>query len=255
MASPLLIYDVESSETLFAGFGKQYEPRITRVVRPSYMYCFAYKWYGQDHVTVHKITDYPTYKTDPHNDYYLVKTLHSLFKNAHTIIGYNGDNFDQKYSQGRFIHHGLEPATEYNQFDPLKVVRSRFKFESNRMDYVAKMLGLEGKKQVGGQYLWERCDSGEIEAFDLMGEYNEQDVIVLENIYEKIRPWAKTHPTVQALEIGNTRACPRCGSGKLENRGIRRTKVNAYRRLRCRACDSFSRERLALDTAKPEVVN
>ena len=59
----VLLYDLETSEVLFAGFGTTWKPTITRVVRPSYIYMFSYMWYedgGENIVNNVSITDFPS---------------------------------------------------------------------------------------------------------------------------------------------------------------------------------------------------
>ena len=48
------------------------------------------------------------------------------------------------------------------------------------------------------------------QASKTMSDYNKNDVVLLENVYLKLRPWATNHPNM-ALISGHMEACPRCG--------------------------------------------
>lgn len=57
----------------------------------------------------------------------------------------------------------------------------------------------------------------EDEAFEEMLEYNVQDVVVLEQLYLRLRHWSKTHPNIALLEPTGVARCVCCGSTDLKN--------------------------------------
>ena len=55
-----------------------------------------------------------------------------------------------------------------------------------------------------------------------MKRYNKQDVVLLEKIYLKLRPWIRIHPDILKSGI----CCQKCGSINIEWRGSQINKNN-----------------------------
>jgi hypothetical protein len=80
--------------------------------------------------------------------------------------------------------------------------------------------------------------AGDDKAWKEMKEYQIQDVNLLVDLYEKLRPWIKNHPSVPLynfLEEG----CVACGSLKLQRRGYEKTGSGAYQRFQCQNCGKW----------------
>lgn len=227
----ILIYDIESSPNLGYSWGK-YEQNVLGFVRETYMLCYAYKWYGEQETHVVALPDFPSYKKSKTDDKALVKSLWDLFNLADVIIAHNGDKFDIKYTNGRFLVHGLTPPTTYKTIDTLKVARNRFKLNSNSLNDLGALLKLGKKVETGGFDLWLGCMAGEKEAWEKMKEYNKQDVDLLELVYEKLRPWVKNHPN---LVFNSDRpACPYCQNETMWKLGTEA--FGTRQRWRCKQC-------------------
>jgi hypothetical protein len=52
-----------------------------------------------------------------------------------------------------------------------------------------------------------------------MRRYNIRDVVALEPLYLKLRPWIEGHPNVAVYSDSDEVACPKCGSTKLKLNG------------------------------------
>jgi predicted RNA-binding Zn-ribbon protein involved in translation (DUF1610 family) len=82
-----------------------------------------------------------------------------------------------------------------------------------------------------------------------MREYNEYDVLALEELYLILRPWDRRHPNVDVYDDNNeAHACPVCGSYHVEKRGFARTNSGKYQRFQCQECGAWSRSRFTLNT-------
>lgn len=81
------------------------------------------------------------------------------------------------------------------------------------------------------------------EAWKTMREYNIQDVILLEQVYEKLQPWVTNHPNFGLFVNSDRPICPNCGSNHLQKRGTYYTKTLSYQRYHCQECGAWSRER------------
>jgi len=250
----ILLYDIETAPNLIHTWGV-YEQTALEVVRPWYILCFAYKWLDEPTTKVVALTDFEKdYKKDPENDYQVVKTLHNLFNEADIIIAHNGNNFDQKKVSARFLVHGFDPPINYRQIDTLKEARKHFKFDSNKLNDLGTILGIGQKVQTGGYQLWKDCMAGNQTAWNKMKKYNKQDVVLLEEVYKKLLPWISNHPNVSTLN-GIMDGCPKCGSKKLQKRGIKHNKTTAYQTYQCQTCRGYCRDRICIKSQTPVYVN
>lgn len=250
----ILLYDIETAPNLVHTWGI-YEQNALEVVRPWYILCFAYKWLDESTTHVISLPDFKMhYKKNPESDYLIVKELHKLFSEADVIIAHNGNNFDQKKVNARFLVHGFDPPTHYRQIDTLKEARKHFKFDSNRLNDLGVTLELGEKVHTGGYNLWKDCMAGDESAWKQMKKYNKQDVVLLEKVYKALRPWMDNHPNVSVLR-GESNGCPKCGSFDLMKRGIRHNKTTSYQEYQCRICRGYSRSRINLKITTPNYVN
>ena len=199
------------------------------------------------------LDDFDLYNEDSENDFDVVYKLWQLLDEADIVIGHNSDAFDIKKANARFAYHNLGPTTHYQTVDTLKIARRYFKFNSNRLGHLGEHLGLGGKEATGGFQTWAGCMKGDVKAWATMKKYAKQDVDLLIDVYERLRPWATNHPNRNVIDA-TSHACPTCGSNKLQKRGNRRTRTMVYRQLQCVRCRSYCRERLADTPVRPEVV-
>ena len=183
----------------------------------------------------------------------VVKKLRELLDEADIVIGHNSDAFDIKKANARFVYHGLGPPSHYQTVDTLKMARRHFKFNSNRLGHLGEHLGLGGKEATGGFETRAVCMNGDAIAWSVMKKYAKQDVDLLVDVYERLRPWATNHPNRNVIDE-TSHACPTCGSNKLQKRGKRTTRTMTYQTYQCQRCKSYCRSRLADTSTRPEVV-
>ena len=239
----ILLYDIEIASDIGDSWQK-WNTNIHHYRRDWYMLCFAYKWLGEKKTHVVAQPDFKSYKKGSTDDRELVNALWDLFDEADIVIAHNGDSFDQKKSNTRMVINGRTPASPYFEIDTKKVAKRYFGFTSNKLDDLARQLGIKGKLDTGGYSLWLGCEEGDPKAWKKMKSYNKQDVWVLEQVYLRLRPWIKNHPPINTI-INNPTGCPTCGKGPLTKQGVRATKTNTYQRYRCSNCRSWHHERIA----------
>ncbi len=83
----------------------------------------------------------------------LLQDFIKVANEADELIGHNGDKFDLAWIRTRCLFHRIEMFPTYNTIDTLKIARSKFRFNSNRLDYIGKFLGL-GQKNHTNFDLW-----------------------------------------------------------------------------------------------------
>ncbi|WP_165384856.1 ribonuclease H-like domain-containing protein [Cryobacterium sp. SO1] len=230
----ILTFDIETRPNLAYTWGLwDQNISLAQLIEPGAVFAFAAKWYHE------KRTRFHSDHTDGHAD--MVLAAWKLLDEADIVVHYNGKNFDVKHLNREFVLAGLTPPSPFKQVDLLQVARSQFKFQSNKLDHVASQLGLGGKTSHTGFQLWIDCMAGDAKAWRLMERYNRQDVKLTEALYDRLRPWIKSHPHI-GMWTGKPDACSNCGQdGPHEYTGIYRTLHQAYDRYKCRNCGTAIR--------------
>lgn len=220
----ILIYDLETAPLLGYAWGR-YEQNLIDVKESGYILCFAYKWLGE------KKTKVISLRTEE-NEEALVKKLWELFDKADVTLAHNGDKYDMRYTNGRFLKYGLPQPSYYETIDTLKISRRRFMLDSNKLDDLGHFLGVGRKLETGGKSLWLRCLKGEEKAWKVMEKYNKQDVELLEAVYNKLVGWS-----VKNIHVDDDRpTCTACASTELQKRGIEYKGTSKQQRWKCQNC-------------------
>lgn len=204
-----------------------------------YTLCYAAKWYGEDKVYWESV------KGKSHRSKAagkrMLKNLQALLDEADVVVTYNGKKFDIPTVNKEFVLSGFLPPAPYKELDLLPIIRSTFRFPSNKLDYVAQALGLGGKVKHRGPQLWLDCMANKQEAWKEMESYNKHDVVLLEKLYKHILPWIKTHPNWGVFTESDRPACVNCGGSDLQRRGVAVTTTAKYPRYQCKKCGTWNR--------------
>lgn len=244
MSKKILLFDIETTPNL-AYVWQKYETDVIDFVKEWELLTFSYKWLGEKEVYCVARNDFKD-----KSDLSITKELKKVLAQAEVLVAHNGDDFDFKKANAKFVEHNLGPLAPYQKVDTKKVAKKYFKFNSNSLDDLGRLLGVGRKQKTGGFELWLGCMAGNKKSFENMKAYNKQDVLLLERVYLRLLPWMEQHPNVWSAH----RNCPKCGGTKLKSKGIRRNKINTYRQLICLKCGGYCRERLPIKTVKPEIV-
>jgi DNA polymerase elongation subunit (family B) len=233
----VLFLDTENAPNLGYVWGK-WEQNVIDFKSNWFFLSFAYKWQGSRAIHCKALSDYPLFKKDPENDRELVKDLWAIINDADVIIAHNGDRFDLRKANARFVAQGMKPPSPYKTVDTLKIARRYFQFDSNKLDDLGKYLGVGRKLPHTGKHLWFGCMSGDPKSWATMRRYNSQDVALLERVYLKLRPWAATHPNL--THITRLSGCPTCQSTNLTCQGFKFSKAGKRQQFQCKDCGSWS---------------
>lgn len=238
----LLFFDVESSP-LLTHVWRAHDNYVApeRLKHDTFLMTWAAKWNDAPQVYYGRLTGDEARRRD---DRRITESLAWLLRQADRVVAHNGDRFDIPLVNGRLLQHQLEGITEVQSIDTLKLARRSFKVASNKLDYLAQLLGL-GAKLPTSFSLWERAYLGDEEALVEMDLYCRQDVRLLEDVYYRIAPYSKGLPRLVDADTPDEMACVRCGSGDLRPRGYYDTNASRFRRWRCNDCGRWNREATA----------
>lgn len=226
----VLLIDLETAPNISYSWFGQHEVDIIEHIEEGYILSFAYKWLGDKGVKAYSLADFRMDKKK------LVQKLWEVFDKSDVIIAHNGTQFDIKWANRAFIKYGLTPPSPYKVIDTLTISRSKFKFNSNRLNDLGKYLGLGSKVETGGFPLWKSCMAGDKKAFKIMVRYNKNDVVLLEKVYLKLRPFMTNHPP---LNTDPNKVCPVCGSNHLQSRGWSIATMFKKKRYQCQSCGKW----------------
>jgi hypothetical protein len=236
MENKILLFDIEVSPNVSYSWFGQHEVNIIEHIEEGYILSFAYKFLGDKSVKAYSLMDFRGNEESKRSQ--LVKKLWELFNESSVLIAHNGDQFDVKWANRAFIKYGLTPPSPYKQVDTLKIARSKFKFNDNRLNSLGGYLGIGSKLETGGFPLWKACMMGDKKAFKKMVKYNKQDVVLLEKVYLKLRSWATSIPNV-VREDGHI--CPCCGSKDVVAQGYKILAGKFKRQqFQCKSCGRWS---------------
>jgi transposase-like protein len=229
----ILLMDIETSLYHVSTWGtyKQYIQHY-QITKHQYILSWSAKWLFDKNVQGQVVTPEESLER---NDKRIVKSIWNLLDQADIIIGHNVERFDLRKLNWRFISLELSPPTPYKIVDTLKVARKEFFAPSYKQDFLTKYFKLQNKLDTEFQ-LWKECENGNIESLNKMLDYNKHDVIGLEQLYLKLRPYIKNHPNLGVLLDEDV--CPNCGSYDLveEIGKYYFTTANKFPVYRCANC-------------------
>lgn len=228
----ILLLDVETAPNLAHVWGLwQQNVGLPQLIDSGYTLCWSAKWLGEKPIFFSSIKS---------GKKAMIRAMHKLMSEADAICTYNGNRFDIPILNRDFLEIHLAPPPPSKSIDLLRVVKSNFRFPSNKLAYVAKQLGIGAKIEHSGHDLWMRCMAGDKAAWGIMETYNKQDVVLLEKLYERLRPWIRQHPN-QGLYNIDSMVCPKCGSDRFKRKGERHTITCTYQRFQCCTCGGWFR--------------
>jgi len=239
----IVFWDIETSG-IIATTWNLYPESIAHqnMLQDWFIVCVAWKEQGKKKVhTVSVLDDPERFKKNNADDYFVIKTLRDMLEDVDILIHHNGNSFDLKAFTARLIFHKLPPLPKFLTIDTLREVKKVAKFTSHRLDFLGQVLCGEGKMQTPPG-TWLKAMKGDRSAIKLMLDYNKVDVIVLEKVYDAIRPYIKNHPHIGALNgEDKNHSCKACGSTELKKNGTRLTAAGIKRQeWQCTSCGSYS---------------
>ena len=211
---------------------------------------FCYKPLGGKRSTL--VYEDNRHEADPRHDYKLLQSLWSIMHDNDILIAQNGRRFDIRKIRARLILNDFQPHRPVKVEDTMLMARQVAAFTSNKLEWLSTYLSKVQKskhKEFPGFELWSECLKGNQRAWAAMKKYNIPDVLSMEEVYLKLRPWVRGHTNVAAYSDHATLACPVCGGHHMiEDDRHAFTNVGEYLQYRCGDCGAWSRSRYTLNS-------
>lgn len=236
MKAKILLYDIEVSRDIVAGYGPKWEFKVVKTIQHQELMSFAWKWLGQSKINYISRHDFANYVD-------FVQQLRDILDEADIAIAHNGNKFDNKMANRFFVKSYITPPSPFKSIDTLAVARGAFKFQSNSLNDLAEFLDLGKKESITYADLEDEfmSDNPSKKILKLMEKYNKKDVDLLESVYLRLRPFIKNHPNLGDIArlYG---VCPKCGSSELQKRGFNHSASGDKQRYQCMNCFGWSNE-------------
>lgn len=209
MTRKRLFYDIETSFCEGWFYRPDWNTRIYphQIREHAKIISIHWKWEGED--KVHNL-DWGLKKQC---DKSMLKKFIKQMNKADEIIHYNGRKFDTPWIRQRAMFHGLEFNHTYNEIDCYSLVKKYLKqLPDKRLKGVCDYFGLPAKIDAGGHMTWVNVIYNKNqEALDHLLYYGDGDIISLEAVFNKLRPYVKPNLHYAVLRGESKFHCPECG--------------------------------------------
>lgn len=241
----ILVYDLETAAATAMTFGR-FNINLSQsniVDEGGWILCASFKWLGSDEQTTLHLTPEEIYNRD---DSRIVAELYTQLENASATIAHNNKKFDSKVLQTRALVNGFGALPTVKIIDTLQMAKAKLKLPSNKLDSIGEYFGLGRKIETEGITLWKKVQDGDMNAMVRMVKYCEQDVVLLEAVYNQLRCLGNTGSGYNAaLQYNDGQVhCPTCSSTDLVPTGrVVNTSVSSFYEVECLECGSKHRTR------------
>ena len=172
----ILYFDIEVSKSLYFNYGAKVPSKymnIDDLVHEYYIICWSASYVGSDKVFSECVTS-----KDARNwsDGKILLPLMKLMESADIIAGHNVDAFDVKRVNTRLLLNGMNPVIGKKTLDTLKIARSKFTFESNKLDFISQRLGFRPKDDIRNDDWLKIVKTGDKATLEKVNTYCQGDV-------------------------------------------------------------------------------
>lgn len=214
-----LFVDIESSPNIVSSWriGHKINLDYNSIIKERAIIVVCYKWEGDSRV-------HSLHWDSNQDDKQLLIQLVEVLNEADEIIGHNAARFDVPWIRTRCLYHRTKLINaDLKVIDTLQWARRTFYFNSNRLDYLGKFLGVGGKLKT--EYgLWKAVLANDKKALLDMIKYCKQDVLLLEKVWKLLSGMIKPKTHIGVIQGCDKWTCPRTGSDRVK---VSKTRVSA----------------------------
>ena len=230
-----LYFDIEVSPNIGLFWEAGYKKNIDyqSIIKERAIICICWKWEDDKQVEF-------AHWDSKQNDKSLLEKFIKVANEADELIGHNGIKFDLAWIRTRCLFHSIEMFPNYKSIDTLQVSRSKFKFNSNRLNYIAQFLGI-GQKIKTDYNLWKDIVlHKDKKSLEKMIKYCQMDVVLLEKVYKKLSVHIAPLTHFGVRFGGDRGSCPECGSDDLHIKAHRITATGLRKiQYKCMTCEKY----------------
>lgn len=230
-----LFFDIETSPNIGLFWEAGYKKNIdsTNIIKERAIICICYKWEEEREV-------YSLQWDSKQNDRAMLLKFIEVANVATELVGHNGDKFDLAWIRTRCLFHSISMFPTYQTIDTLKIARAKFRFNSNKLNYIADFLGF-GQKIKTTFGLWKDILlNKDKKAMEDMIKYCKKDVILLEKVFSALNKHTESKTHYGVIFGADRGSCPECGSDDLIRYNAR-VMASGIRRIqyKCKTCNKF----------------
>lgn len=124
----------------------------------------------------------------------ILKWFKEKIKDYDVICGWNSKSFDLPFILGRALQLGLNfsELKEKRHLDLIEISRENFRFRSNRLEEVCRLLNIKCEKGLSGESIaisYMKGLKGDRENMEKIRKRCVNDILVLAKVFEKFRPY------------------------------------------------------------------
>lgn len=208
-------------------------------------FCFGYMLHGEKKASIISTLDVvkpcrSCKRVDTAQDDRLMRLVYDKICEADVVVTYYGKGFDWKFLATRMLEAGLPPLPDLPHVDLYYTAKHNLALTSNRLANVQEFLRLKTAKTQLTKRVWRRAQAGHVDAIEYIIDHCLKDVEVLDQAYQKLKPYVRQHPRMaKAVAKEGVAGCRVCG-GAVQSRGRALTVTKGPRtRYQCQKCAAW----------------
>ena len=230
-----LFYDLEVSPNVVFSWNVGYDIRLNpnSIIKERAVICIGYKW---QHEKEAKCLSWDEKQCDKK----MLLEFLEIAGRADELVAQNGDKFDLPWLKTRWLFHGVKTIPRFKTADTLQWARRQFRFNSNKLDYMAEFLGIGNKLHTDFDLWRDIVLNKDKAAMKKMVDYCKQDVLLLERVWNRLQLAVSPKQHNAVLLGGSKWQCPRCASDEVQLRGKSTTAGGTiHHRAQCMNCGGW----------------
>ncbi len=231
-----LFWDIETSPNVGLFFAAGYDQNINpdAIVVERKIICIGYKFAGEKVQVLRWDRD--------QDDKAMLIRFSRIANTADELVAHYGDRFDLPWFKTRCLLHGIQ-LPDYKTIDTKSWASRNFYFNSNKLDYLSKVMGFGGKLKTDFGMWRDILMKKDRVALEKMCRYCGVDVIRLEQVYNKLAAYVKpkTHRAIlEGIKGASKWWCPRCASPDVKTKVTRVTAAGTIaHQMQCKKCGCY----------------
>ena len=158
----------------------------------SYVICWSAAWVSSDKPSRVRSDVVTQAEAKRGKDKRCLQGLFAMMDAADYIITHNGNKFDLRKLNTRYLLNGMDAPLTYKPIDTLALAKKHFAADSNALEHWSLLLGGERKDDMRLEH-WQRiCDNGDPKSLARMVKYCRGDVREGVHVFQEFRRWIES---------------------------------------------------------------